>query len=264
MTDTRSKRPLQQDKFDAFWERMALHYPLPFEDRTLEDTRKVFSLVRDKGVEFSGTSILDIGCGNGIYALPLAGEAAMVTGLDDSETMIARMTEVVEMERIRNVRAVKAAWKDIDIAARGFEKAFDIVWISMSPAVQTAQDFERMERCARKWCIYIGWGRKRKNAFMEEIFGLHGMQYDPPPGVGAAYDILASMGKTPSLDYFETSWEWTGPAEEALEDAVCFIEMQGGKARRDLIRKTLDRRRKNGLIHHVTDVEEGLLVWPAG
>lgn len=55
--------------------------------------------------------------------------------------------------------------------------------------------------------------------------------------VGVAYDILVRSGRTPSLDYFETSWEWKGPAEDALEDIVCFIEMQGGSASRDLIKK---------------------------
>lgn len=186
----------------------------------------------------------------------------MVTGLDDSETMIARMMDVMQSENIQNVHPVKAAWKDIDISARGFEKAFDIAWVSMSPAVQSAQDFERMEKCARKWCVYIGWGRKRKNALMEEVFRLHDIHYGPPPGAGMAYEILMRSGRAPSQDYFETSWAWKGPAEDALEDIICFIEMQGGRARRDLIKKTLDRHEQDGLICHTTDVEEGILVWP--
>lgn len=252
----------RQDRFSAFWERMAKRYPLPFEEKTLADTRWVLSLVKSKGVEFSKTTVLDIGCGTGIYTLPLAFEAAMVNGIDDSEAMIALMADVMHSKNIQNVEVIKAAWKDIDISSRGFEKAFDIVWISMSPAVQTTEDFERMERCARKWCVYIGWGRKRKNALMEEVFRLHDMRYGPPPGASAAYDILVRSGRTPSLDYFETSWEWKGPLEAALEDMVCFIEMQGKNASRDLIKKTLDSHERDGLICHTTYVEEGILVWP--
>ena len=262
--EKKSESYSRQDKFSAFWEHKALSYPLPFEEKTFAETCRVISLVKSRGVEIAEAGILDIGCGTGIFTLPLAREAAMVTGLDDSVSMISRMENVMASEDIRNVTPITAAWKDIDISARHFEKAFDIVWVSMSPAIQTAQDFERMEKCARKWCVYVGWGRKRKNALMEEIFSLHGARYGPPPGAAAAYDILVQSGKNPSLDYFEASWEWTGRVEDALEEAVCFIEMQGGKARRDLISETLNRHERDGMIRHITDVEEGLLVWPAG
>jgi hypothetical protein len=97
---------------------------------------------------------------------------------------------------------------------------------------------------------------------MEEAFRLHDLRYEPPPGAGAAYDILVRARRNPSLDYFETSWDWTGPPEDALEDIVCFIEMQGGRARRDAIKKLLDRHGPDGLISHTTHVEEGILVWP--
>jgi SAM-dependent methyltransferase len=252
----------QQQKFDAFWERMARQYPLPFEEKTFADTRRVLSMVRRQGVAFHQAAVLDIGCGTGIYALPLAREGAMVTGLDDSEAMLARMADAMAAEAIQNVRIVKETWKNIDIEACGFEKAFDIAWISMSPAVQTVRDFERMEKCARKWCVYIGWGRKRENALMEAAFKLHGLRYGPPPGVTAAHEILVRSGKRPSLEYFETSWGWTGPAEDAREDIACFIEMQGGRAHRDLIEKALEGHVVDGQVHHTTDVEEGLMVWP--
>ena len=251
----------QQDKFSAFWERMALHYPLPFDEETLADTHRVLSLVRSKGVEIFQATILDIGCGTGIYTLPLAREAAMVTGIDDSTAMIKRLKDVIASTGMQNVRPIKASWKNIDISVLGFEKSFDIAWISMSPAVQTLQDFERMEKCARRWCVYIGWGRKRKNALMEEIFDMHGLHYGPPFGAKAAYDILKRSGRTPSLDFFETSWDWTGTAEDAQEDMVSFIEMQGGQANRNLIEKVLARHERYGLIYHTTYVEEGLMVW---
>ena len=251
----------QKDRFSAFWDRMALHYPHPFDEKTLAETHEVFSLVKSKGVEIFQSTILDIGCGNGIYSLPLARDAAMVIGLDDSETMIALLTGTISSSGIQNVRPVKASWKDIDISEFGFEKAFDIVWTSMTPAIQTKKDFNRMERCSKNWCVYIGWGRKRKNALMEEGFESHGLHYGPPVGVQAAYDILVQSGRTPSLDYFESSWGWSGKVEDALEDMICFIEMQGGHPDRSSIEKTLDRHEQEGRISHTTDVEEGIIVW---
>jgi len=251
----------QQEKQNAFWEWMALKYPLPFEEKMLADTSRIISLVKSKGVEIRNASILDIGCGTGIYTLPLAREASMVAGLDNSERMISRMKDVISSNSIKNVQAVKLSWKEADISALGFEKAFDITWISMSQAVQTQQDFEKMEKCAKKCCVYIGWGRKRKNALMEEVYRLHGLHYVSPPGVGAAYDILTGSGRNPSLDYFETSWDWTWTTEEMLKAMAFYIEMQGGRLRLDLIEKLLACHERDGLVSHTTYAEEGLMVW---
>jgi SAM-dependent methyltransferase len=258
---TQSEDTVQQDKFKAFWERMARHYPLPFDKDTFAETCHVISLVKSKGVEIAGATILDIGCGTGIYTLPLARDAYQVTGLDDSEAMMARFAYALALEGMENVIPITASWTAIDISDVGFNKAFDIAWISMSPAVQTLSDFERMEQCATKWCVYIGWGRKRKNSFMEEIFNTHGLHYGAPPGAEAAYDLLSRSGRKPSLDYFEASWTWTGTVEDAIEDAACFIEMQGGRPQRDLIENVAASHEYDGMISHTTHVEEGLIVW---
>jgi SAM-dependent methyltransferase len=252
-----------RDKVNAFWERMALHYPMPFDGPTLAGTFRVIALVKGQGVEIAHRTILDIGCGTGIYTLPLAREAAMVTGLDDSEAMLARMVEATSAAGLQNVGPVTASWKTIDPAVHGFEKAFDIAWVSMSPAVQSLPDFEKMEQCTRTWCVYIGWGRKRKNDLMEEIFRLHDLAFGPPPGVEAAYDILVHSGRTPCFPkFFEASWKWTGTVEDALEEMVGFIEMHGGRPRHREIEKVLSRYERDGRVSHTTEVEEGLMVWP--
>jgi SAM-dependent methyltransferase len=252
-----------ENKFKTFWERMARHYPLPFDAPILAVTRQVLTLVKKRKLAISGRTILDIGCGTGIFTLPLACEAAMVTGLDDSTAMLARMGQAATAAGLQNVKPVQASWKTVDLAVLEFEKAFDIAWVSMSPAVKTLDDFAKMEQCARSWCVYIGWGRKRKDGLMEEIFGLHGLRFGPPPGVTAAYDLLVRSGRKPSLpEFFEASWEWTGSTEDALAEMVGFVEMHGGRPQYREIKKILSRHQQDGKICRTTEVEQGLMVWP--
>ena len=70
---TESETEKRTGRSKDFWEMKARKYPLPFDRESLRKTEKVIALVKSKGVEISGADLLDIGCGTGIYTLPLAG-----------------------------------------------------------------------------------------------------------------------------------------------------------------------------------------------
>lgn len=245
----------------SFWDRMAVRYPLPFDPKSLADTHTVVSLVKQRGVETEGAKILDIGCGTGTYALPLAREAQQITALDGSPAMVAIMAGEISKHGLTNVQAVQSEWSTIDIREDGYEGAFDIVWTSMSPAVQGREGVGAMERCSRRWCVYIGWGRKRENPLMAAAFKAHGLKYGPPPGASVIGKILKGRGKPFSLDTFETSWEWSGSMDEALEEVSGFIQMTGRPADRNRLLEILPEWEEDGIVRHTTAVEEGILVW---
>jgi SAM-dependent methyltransferase len=245
----------------SFWEKMADRYPRPFEEKTLAQTKRVISIVKGKGVAFKNGSVLDIGCGTGIYALALAREAARVTGIDSSEAMIALMRKEIELYHLPNVQTIIQAWKDVNISEMGFEKAFDVVWASMTPAVQNENDFIKMEQCSKNWCVYIGWGRKRKNPLMEAAFTSHGLNFGPPPGVAHALKLLFDAGKNPSLEYIETWWDWSGTLEEAVDDVTGFMTMQQTAVDPEKLRKIIAPYERHGKVYHKTEAEEGILTW---
>ena len=71
-----------------FWDSRARSYPLPFQPATAAKTRRLLRLLGGMGVQFAGKTVLDIGCGTGVYALLLAPEAKAVTGIDSSDAML--------------------------------------------------------------------------------------------------------------------------------------------------------------------------------
>jgi SAM-dependent methyltransferase len=249
------------EKFKTFWEMKALRYPLPFDKGTIEKTNSVISMAREKGVEIQGKKILDLGCGTGIYTLPLARQALHVTGLDSSETMIKRLKNEAEKHHISNLDIIKESWKDTDIEKRGLKKTFDIVWTSMSMAVKDKEDFMKMEACSCDWCVFIGWGRTNRNHIMEEAFRMHNIQHGPHSGVAVAYAILQGLGRSPVLEYFNDFWDWEGTLEEAIEDISGHIETRGAVPDYDKLKGLLSKYEQDGMIRHRTDVEEGIIVW---
>ncbi|MCI5209393.1 MAG: hypothetical protein D3910_11510, partial [Candidatus Electrothrix sp. ATG2] len=62
----------QAEKQKKFWEKMAEKYPLPFDEKNLAKTQKVIGKAEQRGVQIDGATILDVGCGTGVFSLPLA------------------------------------------------------------------------------------------------------------------------------------------------------------------------------------------------
>ena len=258
---TRCELKEQEDKFKNFWEFKAGRYPLPFDPKPLATTNMVIDMVKGKGVVIADKRILDIGCGMGIYALPLAKEAGSIVGLDFSEVMLTKLTDEAVKYKIGNVDTVKTSWKDFNVDAMEFRKSFDIVWASMTMAVKDEDDIKKMELCSKKWCVYIGWGAKRDNAIMQEVFTLHGLKFGPPQGASAIYNTLKNMGRKPTLDFFETSWDWDGTVEEAVEEIAGHVEMHGGTPLKPQILEIVSRYAKDKVVKHTTFAEEGLIIW---
>jgi SAM-dependent methyltransferase len=252
------------EKQKKFWEKMAEKYPLPFDKKHLNKTQKIIKMAEDRGVQLDGATILDIGCGTGVYTLPLAQRAAQVTGLDLSAEMILRFEKEQQEHDIENAAVIQMPWSDAAVSEHQLENAFDIVWAAMTPAVRSPEDVARMNRCARNWCVYIGWGGVRDNPFLQEVFQAHDQTFGPPPGAKAVQKHLAAMGISTELELFRDHWEWQGTEEEAVTHAEGMLRTQSeAEPNLDLIREIAARFSTNGTVTHRTDVEKGIMTWQA-
>lgn len=241
-----------------FWEMKARKYPLPFAPDNLAKTRAMIALAEGHGVCPDGAAILDIGCGTGTYALPLAQRAKHVTAVDASATMLTQLQAEAERARISNVATILASWQAAEIVPR----QWDIVWAAMTPAVRGKEALEKMIRASRAWCVFIGWGRKRSNPLLEEAFRLHQTAFAPGRWLEAISDQLAASAIPYTLDYVDTSWEWRGSLEEAVEDISGHIRMHQGSPDNQRIRELLARHTDtDNMIRHTTFVEQGVLIW---
>ena len=255
-----AKTQRRHDK--TFWEMKARKYPLPFAPDNLAKTKAMIALAESHGVRPVGATILDLGCGTGTYTLPLAQAAERVTGVDSSTTMLERLRKEAKRAGISNVATIQATWQDAEILARHWEQAFDIVWAAMTPAVRDQKTLDRMIHCSRAWCVYIGWGRKRTNPLLEEAFRLHQTPFTPGHWLEKITVQLAASATPYTLDYVDTSWEWRGSLEEAVEDISGHIRMHQGTPDNQLICELLARHSdSNNTIHHTTSVEQGVLTW---
>jgi len=93
-------------------------------------------------------TVLDVGCGPGLLAHPLAARVQAVTGMDFSEVMIQRLAQGAAEKGLTNVRAVHGSWED-DWEGLGIG-VHDAAFASRSLIVEDLEmAIGKLERCAR-------------------------------------------------------------------------------------------------------------------
>ncbi|MCX5785417.1 MAG: class I SAM-dependent methyltransferase [Elusimicrobia bacterium] len=243
----------------TFWQQKAGHYPLPFERKTAARTARIVRMLENMGVDFNGRSLLDIGCGTGIYGLFLAGRASRVLGVDSSKTMLSKFRAQTGARKIKNAACLNASWQAF--RAKHGESRFDIALASMSMAVRSRADVLRMERMAEEHCVYIGWAGKKKNAFMERIFAEHGLAYSSPDGGGKIIKVLKGLGRKPEIRLITDNWSWNGTCKEAMTDVLAHLKLNNARVRRQWLEEFIKTRVHNGRISHKILARKVLIVW---
>jgi SAM-dependent methyltransferase len=185
-----------------FWEEKAATYPDPFREDILSFTEAVSGIVEERCLSLKGARILDIGCGTGAFALPLALRGASVTALDISENMLKRLTAEAQHRGIHGVKTVRASWKTIDPYTAGLSGRFDVVLSALSIAVGTKKDILKMEECSKQWCICIASGKIRRDALCDRILRAFRAPLNPRPDIRKIREALEDLGRSFSYESF--------------------------------------------------------------
>jgi SAM-dependent methyltransferase len=131
-------------------------------------TENIFALLKNAGFNPEGAKVLDIGCGPGTLAIPLAKAGAEVTAIDIASGMLDRLRKTTEEENLA-IDARELSWWTADIDELGFRKQFDLVLASMTPSINGVESFERMMACSKDLCYYSNFVQRGRNPAHEEI-----------------------------------------------------------------------------------------------
>lgn len=156
-----------------------------------------------KACHFSpDTTILDIGCGPGTLALPLAKHTAHITAMDISEKMIAIVDEECQRRHITNITTKKAGWLD-DWQKKGIEE-HDVVIASRSLVVDDLQEaILKMQAMARRE-IYIS-SLVGDGPYDRRIFEAMGRKLNRGPDFLCVYNLLNQMGILANISFLHSN-----------------------------------------------------------
>lgn len=200
----------------ALWSRASKHALQP--NDFSEDTDYILNWIENQGIGFEGYSLLDIGCGTGTFALPLALKKAHVTALDLSCDMLKIINEKSEaLDTDVSVRLQHADW-----SAFTSEEVYDIVLASMTPALSTQRDIEAMLNVTRSLGIFVGWKRYRHNSLLDLLLIAHNApEYHANPSVEvkAFLHALEKASIAYNVHYFPSTYKRAYTFEQAKEYA---------------------------------------------
>ncbi|SFD77337.1 class I SAM-dependent methyltransferase [Salipiger profundus] len=248
-----------QTRQAEFWNKRASGFPAGRSAQHRERLLSRLAHVPQKAWPGQGQRCLDIGAGTGVFSIFAAERGAGAMALDVSSGMLDELRGAAGKLPIQTM---ETAWQTVDPDALGWRNSFDTVFAQMVPGVRSVEDFERMEVCSRGWCVYIGWGRKRQDAWLEAAFALHDVPWSVPLGVPLALECLNCMGRHPEPVWREESWKRDRPARVAVQDAVGHLSVRGvtaDTARLEALAREFQE--KDGHIRDAAEVEIGVLSW---
>ena len=246
---------LSEERIHKCWDESSVNYS---GSEYADIKGRILEQLHSDGIIDQSSEVLDIGCGPGLYDIPMSRMVKSITCVDGSEGMISRLNDSFRSEGIGNIVTQVAYWEEFDTDER-----YDVVFSSLCPALNNPESIIRMEKYSRGHCVYISsanpgpglslevWRRLGKNC---SFWG-----YD----THYPYEFLRMMGRDPSVRFYRNTILYERPVDEAIAMQERYI----GKYRevddrvRSLIRDVVLENEYGGVVRETKTLTLGLLTW---
>ncbi len=161
-------------------------------------------------------TVLDVGCGPGLLAIPMAKRCRHLTALDVSSEMLKYLKQNVEQENLYNITYINKAFETA-IIGKDVEK-HDIVVASRSMGwEQNLERFLRGMDDAAKKRVYVVWGAGDR-PFDIGVYKAIGRPYGETRTYIIIYNLLYQMGIRANIEIFQT--KPSAMAYRSVDEAV--------------------------------------------
>lgn len=258
----KTKEPNRQAASDL-WDSMAKQYS-EFEMPTFEND-PFLQLIDRLGVLNPNANVLDVGCGSGRYSLAMADRCNSVTGIDLS----SKMLEIADQEKIRqgknNVRFIQDDWHFANLEEHDMLHHYDLVFAHMTPAVQSAETFEKMNHACKGTCVLVKPTRRTDpvSDAVKELAGIAQKKESAESDLMYTFGLLWLQGYQPYVEYRKDQWDMKKTLDEAY--GLYINRMKSYKeitaAEEEMLKNYINSLAVDGLVREVVDTTIVTMYW---
>lgn len=245
--------------WQVFWELFAPTY-LKICRALMPANRQMVSDWRENGLVCKTSRVLDIGCGPGTYAFPLAEAAAEVVAVDTSGQMLRMLDGEAQRLNLDNIHLLQADWSDLAV-----RKEYDLVFAANSPAVGNLETLLKMNGASRGGCMlicYAGEGTPSlRHLLWERIMGekMQGNTFD----ISYPFNILYRQGFFPHLYFQQQQYSYMEESGTVLENYRAYFKIFGksGPAVDRILEECVQEKSINGRVEEIVAYKLAVMYW---
>lgn len=209
-----------------------------------------------QSMDLQDKRVLDISFGAGRYLLEFLRLGADISGVEISQGMIAQARQKLQASGTSYAQEnlVKSAWEDLDLQLLGWKKAFDLVFMHMSPAISSV---EMLQKVLGASCglVYITLYTQREDSLLQDLLFGFGLVSSPTSikvadDFYAIFNLLYLWGYQPHIKFEERKQTREYTPESILERYASRL-WRGDDltvVRRNALLETLRHRSINGQV----------------
>ena len=197
--DKPAPSPQMWDRRADAWERERAQ-----SEKSASRVCSTLAFLDDRGLLQPQYDVADIGCGPGRFAVAFARRVHHVAGFDLSPKMVQYGMEYAQREGVDNVCLRACDFQTLDIQKEGLEGAFDLVFSSLTPAVQGETALRKAMAMSRAHCCsitHIYHHNSLRRQLQTELFGLPAASPWGGRRFYALFNTLLLWGYLPETSY---------------------------------------------------------------
>lgn len=237
------------------------------EDRVAETA----AYLRSKGILSGSDDVIDIGCGPGRFVAEFARTAHHAVGTDLSSQMLIYGAEYAKEVGVENTSYVEADFQQADIDALGWRNRFDLVFSSITPAINGMTGLEKMMQMSRGWCFnscFVHTSDPLEEEMCETILGQDRVAWQSNHWhwFYALHNLLWLRGYYPETRYYrEPACEMLTADRKTAEEYAKWLAQKSGRAAETLVEPVDAFLRahadENGAVKHESECIYGWVLW---